>query len=832
MHRTASSFVALLTGFTVACSGGTCGRPPAPAAAQATGGAVPTEDSGVQLSAADIREPLLRAQREFAAALGNPVDPDRLSVSDVTSMAERMLAAAETSERTLQRETFDAGAVAGRVGPDHIRLFQWVRDNTTLVPYQGVLRGPTGVLMDRMGNSLDRALLLAELLRATGATVRLAHGQLTPEQALAIAKHGQALPTRPPSSSSPGDDAAAIATQAAGRQLDTARLSKAVEQMADATRTLTQRFQQRVDQQTAGLARTFAAPATLTATHAAADVEALRDHWWVQVQQERQWLDLDPSVSDAGPGRTVVGATEVVAPTAVPQALYHDVAIRVVIERWSSGRLEEATALEQRLRPLELFGQRIVLRHEAINWPSNLPVEGDEAAARLLAAFQAQQEWLPTLTIGGNRPLTQASVTASGRLNMPGAAKPAPRQSGFGGLLDAFGGGDGTPSPAEPDGHLTAEWIEYEIRSPGRAPKRLRREVFDLIGPAARTDAAAGEPRVAGQPALLRAMALAGETEILPLVADMSPEFATHVLNTTVLSQRETVREVLRAAAAGVLPTADQLTKLHAVPGELYALALARTSLSPVRHQVFLDRPNIFSFHRRIRPTDQGDVAIRRSLDIVENAVGVRPVPGTDVFQVRVSQGVTDTAAEALVLSGGCGGCRPVVNVSELWVLAPPEKTPWVALHRPDEPAWSGVLLDPDARRRVEQDLRAGYVVLISPRPVTVAGREAVGWWRVDLRSGQTIGLMESGEGQGLVEYIKTTAVFATSAAFGLGAVRGCLGDAAARASAGPGKTIACYFCGMATGFVAVVAFGIGGLGSVYASVGVGSVCSLISWQM
>ncbi len=832
MHRTARSFVALLTGCSVACSGGMCGRPPAPVASQTTSGAVPTEASGVQLSAADLREPLTRAQREFAAALGSPVDPDRLSVSDVTSMAERILAAAETSERTLTRDTFDASAVAGRIGPDQNRLFQWVRDNTTLVPYQGVLRGPTGVLMDRMGNSLDRTLLLAELLRATGATVRLAHGRLTPEQALMISGRERSLPKRPTPSSSPADDAAAMATLAAGPQVDTARLTKAVEQMADATRTLTQRFQERVEQQTAKLASTFAAPTTLTTTGAAADVEALQDHWWLQVQQDTQWLDLDPSVSEAAPGRTVVTATEVVVPTAVPQALYHDLAIRVVVERWSSGRLEEATALEHRVRPHELFGQRIVLSHQAINWPSNLPVEGDEAAARLLAAFQAQQEWLPTLTIGATRPLTQASITASGRLSTPGAARPAPPKAGIGGMFDAFGGGGSTPVPPDPDGHLTAEWIEYEIRSPGRAPERVRREVFDLLGPAARTDGAAAEPRVAGQPALLRAMALAGETEILPLVADMSSEFATHVLNTTVLSRRETVREVLGAEAAGALPTADQLARLHAVAGELYALALARTTLSPVRDQVFLDRPNILSFHRRIRPTDRGDVAISRSLDIVTNAVGVRPVPGTDAFQVRVTQGVTDTAAEALVLSGGCGGCRAVVNVSELWVLAPPDQTPWVAVHRPEEPALSGILLDADARRRVEQDLRAGYVVLIPPRPVTLAGRDEVGWWRVDPRSGHTIGLMKSGQGQGLVEYIKTTAVFVISIGFGLSAVRGCLGDAAARASAGPGKRVACYFCGMATGFVAVVAFGIGGLGSVYAAAAVTSLCSLISWQM
>ena len=39
--------------------------------------------------------------------------------------------------------------------------FRSVRSHTVWVPYRGLLRGATGVLMDRRGDSLDRAELLA-----------------------------------------------------------------------------------------------------------------------------------------------------------------------------------------------------------------------------------------------------------------------------------------------------------------------------------------------------------------------------------------------------------------------------------------------------------------------------------------------------------------------------------------------------------------------------------------------------------------------------------------------------------------------------------------------
>lgn len=87
------------------------------------------------------------------------------------------------ASQEIPRDTFDPQAVVDNVGEDLKSLFEWVRDETVLVPYQGTLRGHTGVLMDRCGNSLDRALLLYELLRLAGYEVQLAQGSLTENKA-------------------------------------------------------------------------------------------------------------------------------------------------------------------------------------------------------------------------------------------------------------------------------------------------------------------------------------------------------------------------------------------------------------------------------------------------------------------------------------------------------------------------------------------------------------------------------------------------------------------------------------------------------------------------
>jgi len=102
----------------------------------------------------------------------------------------------------LPRDHFDPDAVARSVGPVPTAVADWVRANTSFVPYRGALRGAAGVLMDRCGNHLDRALLAARLLKATGHEVRLARYELSAAQAEAVLKdtweHAAAPAAAPP----------------------------------------------------------------------------------------------------------------------------------------------------------------------------------------------------------------------------------------------------------------------------------------------------------------------------------------------------------------------------------------------------------------------------------------------------------------------------------------------------------------------------------------------------------------------------------------------------------------------------------------------------------
>src|SRR5208282_5744340 len=115
---------------------------------------------GPQPSAAEIVQPLGKSYQELGEAMAGPKPKTLPTPDQVADKLEKLFPMIEQAERQIPRDTFDMQAVIDKVGKDPQKLFEWVRDNTYFVPYRGLLRGDRGVLMDRLGNSLDRAMLL------------------------------------------------------------------------------------------------------------------------------------------------------------------------------------------------------------------------------------------------------------------------------------------------------------------------------------------------------------------------------------------------------------------------------------------------------------------------------------------------------------------------------------------------------------------------------------------------------------------------------------------------------------------------------------------------
>jgi hypothetical protein len=669
---------------------------------------------------------------------------------------EQQFRAIETFAASVPIDTFDPGAVLAKTGREPAAIFHWVRDETLWVPYRGVLRGPLGVLMDRKGNDLDRALLLAQLLNLAGKQVRLARSGLSDSQATAIVQASR--PRRTVASPHAGEMASDVKVLLSEYVKDVPSEAANVRKLADDLLASETRLARETRARSASQARDVATAVALPASserrasEAAALLDRVRDHWWVQVLEGAVWIDLDPTMPNSEPGRGLAGAQSTTAPEALERTLYHEVEIHVIAERWQQGHLEETPVLTHVMRPSDMVGVDLSLSHLAIAWPQmfdNVPTSS--VPERLRAVGLNQHEWLPVLRVGPKM-VYQFSFTDAGlkQTSRPGsvAALGTNTARGVDSLSALFG------SPSQPTSVLTAESVEYEIRSPGEPVRKIRRQLFDRIGPAQRAANVIPEPKITDALRRDLALTLMGKTDILVLNCDLSRDFVAHRFVQSMLANRQSLFELMSSVPQTAETAQAVLGRLKPIPGPLYSLALVRSRWSAYRDQMFIDRPVILSAHARSRDSQDGKpIGSTYSFDIVANDVAVNVDSNVDPAVVRLAQGVLDTNAEA-VLSSELDvetQAGETTNVSEIYARSRGQGVEWVVLRSTAEA--EKLQLPPDLRARIGDDLSHGYAVVTPSRVVMIDGRPTFGWWRVDSSNGTTLGIGEQGWGASMAEY-------------------------------------------------------------------------------
>jgi hypothetical protein len=737
-----------------------------------------------QLSSAQIADPFLRSYGHIGEPLTASSQSVPLTPAQAADRVEKLFAAFELADREIPRDTFDVKAVVDKVGHDPTKLFEWVRDNTYFVPYRGMLRGETGVLMDRFGNSLDRAVLLYALLGAAGQRARLAQASLSEQQARDILSRARGKPAATGAADAPAFPASAardVDAKLAQLGIDRGSINTQLEKVREQQLRVSQLVAARVSSQAAAIAAAVG-PQAETDSTGGPQIEAVRDHWWVECDSESGWLALDPTFADAHPGQSLGQAQRTIRPerlTELGAENLHVMQLRFVIETWKDGRVHEAPVLTRDLLPAALIGQRITLSATPVAWPGDLDLLKEKNPTdRLLRAVLDQHEWLPVLDVGGQQVLRYSfndygdlgdtTLPSWAQTAMAGRVLAHKTEEGVRALGGQVGGmlrrsevsKEDPPSRAE----VTAAWIDYEVRAPGQAPRTIRREVFDLLGPAARASTNVPLPPLTVDQRAERCLALMGETEILPLVAQLSPEFAAHALLTALRANREVLPRIIRGSASwrdGSL--SPDLARLTPLPSPLYGLALARQSWNRFPGEVYLDRPNILSFHSRLRVAHPGDWRIVNAFDIVANDVAARVASNRGTSQARLAQGVLDTNAEAF-LASMCGepSCGDLQNTSDAFAA---RTAAWTTIKRSDDPALTQLGLSKDTVARIRTEVAAGFTALVPDLRASAANGYA-GWWRVSADTGETIGIGDRGWGQSATEKNLIKATQVTGAVF------------------------------------------------------------------
>jgi hypothetical protein len=625
----------------------------------------------------------------------------------------------ERALRKVPRESISTDAILEKVGRDPGKIAEWVKNNTAWVPYSGVLRGPRGVLLDRVGSDLDRNLLLAQLVCQSGFDVRLARTELLESEAKQRLQLQAKFKLPVVESSDPSE---IFAKMLATSDRESDQLCKLIK--------------------TALRAEDFSPE----------QVNAARDHWWLQVNLGRGLVDMDLALSadtgkatHLGTGKVTNFACSFPDLTAkLPADIFHVVELQVTIERWESGKLKEDTAITWGFKTWDDPEIHVYLQHSfenAAEIGKLFSAAGADApeAGKASRVLLKTKKWQPSLMVNGRfrgpKVFDDAGVVSDAP-NDGAASVGKSVRAGFGGLTGVSSGAD----TKKPQAVLTAEWLDISIKSPGYPVQVVRREIFDSLGPAKRAIARNAEiemPVIDESAGIRRALAMAGRSDNLIATARYPFEYMVLRKCMPFLENRSALIQTFREGSG---KGRWQAIRSCLDPNLIAQLNYSRSFGS--NHLVcYIDRPNIM--RQLILPTQQpnGKFGWEFISDFAFNSSAGWPGTGENRLLASVHRGVADTACEAIAV-GRIGKVTQQPDIRSTVVLFSGLKdSDLVLVQKSTDDVLTKLQIPEDVRQRIADDVARGYLVVL-PK-VAVQGR--MGWWRTDPKTGVTIGVMDNG---------------------------------------------------------------------------------------
>jgi transglutaminase-like putative cysteine protease len=301
-------------------------------------------------------------------------------------------------------------------------------------------------------------------------------------------------------------------------------------------------------------------------------------------------------------------------------------------------------------------------------------------------------------------------------------------------------GGTASAEPFQPDPDTGARLLrlrlEIETDRPGYPPLVAQRMLIDRSGAGAGSIGAAWDAQHTAYAltATYDGLAVAGELDpAFSAAREVEVDHAVHGLLLFAINRR-----------FPVLPHDGNprypVEVMHYL--ELDGLVRHETEAQSENHtRFYFDRPAIAFVHHGFA-LKGGRIVARDDFDVVDDAVEATGANVSTAVQDNVVRGVVDDAIEANVLLP-----KGSVTTRTLFAIASRTGVPIVAVPA----SGSAPPLPRVARAAATASLQRAAIVATA-KAVPAGGDDHVGWWEVDPSTGTTIGRMESGAGQALVE--------------------------------------------------------------------------------
>ena len=601
---------------------------------------------------------------------------------------------------------------------DADKIIHFVQDKFAFQPYQGLLRGVQGTLNSRAGNALDQSVLLAKLLGDAGFETRIVSGQLTDIDALNLVN--SLANTQLPENIGNGEK----------YEKALAKFSLKKDKKINWKQTETYK---RYSQSKANLEKLLQANNISLENKdiTAKLVQQTKDYFWVEYRmgQSEEWKGAHPALKK---GKKLDVKAISYIQKVIPKNYLHQLKIEAFIQQRKGKELTTHSLMKPWIRPIANLNN---LSITYTNVPSGVKIGSsfDEIIA---------QSNFFTPMLNGN-PVGNKVFDMKGRLIDAEAMKASSQGALFQTLgnkledsINQINGKDKSETLMQ----LTAQWLQFTFIQPDGTEFVQKRYFYE-------TD----DYKVTASSNKKAKLALMSEYHLLTSSGQQPLAYLANVY----LNLIEDSIPLLQASAKKVFKPNEKVSiskKDLAIKSSFELLVQYHLMDSqPDKDKsiiIYKAHPNLIGIKRGY--IDEGKAFI--AVDIVSNHKNYLIKKDNKVFasvKSAFTGGVWETASEWLP-SRFLNLKQESLDTLQIHSAANKQNITMKIVK--DDDLNSVNIKDKNILSRIKKELDQGYTILMpEKKPNNV---EMTGWWRINLNTGETLGMTADGGGQSATEYI------------------------------------------------------------------------------
>ncbi len=670
----------------------------------------------------------LRANQEMGA---------KSLYDEVTNAIDVYIENLKSISSTLDQSKFNTEELVLKLELDDSQVVNFVENKIHFEQYPGLLRGVSGTLQNRAGNSLDQSLLLASLLNSSGFEARILTGELNQADSIRLIKQISARPTKEMF----GD---ADATQKKLAEYGIEASQGSMDWKDTETWRETKKSTQYLLKELARHNIKFKSE-KLEARLA----DEARQYFWVEYRMAsgEPWKSSHPSF---GADKVVPSVkVEKYFKGSMPDSYFHKLRVEAFIEQRTGNTIKISKIMKAWERPVaNLNGFAI----SYVNLPNALNLKNIDDLQKIVETttffnptFNGKSAGDEVFDLKGR--LVDIEAMASGKAGVfQSLANNSDNASA------AFSSSKDSQSNFE----LISHWLEFTLIAPGGAEKKFRRYIL-----------APSDKKLDLNKLKLQLMT---EHTFMVNSGGQSIDYVAERYLTQLTERHELLKALLHHF---MFPEEKTVVPENSVSQDLEILMQYRMFASFAKNKGMISyraEPAVIGFRKGYTDLNKAFVAT----DIIQNKNRVLVRKSDGLYSSPVEElelGVWETATERDTFHNNSQK-QKWLDTFSIFEAAKNQGIKIKLITVAEQLKSNSLNLSKQSKLFIKSDLNAGYVVLV---PAKKPHNQALnGWWRINKETGQTLGMTSDGRGSEMVEYLTGLTENLLGLANGLNSLKEC----------------------------------------------------------